>query len=79
LFEGDRDLSSAVYTYHDAPNDLALKSFALTKEATDTITVIKDIMAVNPILQVHLVPWSPVSKSFLLVELGTDQDISLRL
>jgi hypothetical protein len=54
------DVSYTDYSYNDVEDDEEMKHFTLNK-AANTIQVLKDIASVNKRVQVHLVPWSPVS------------------
>ncbi len=56
---GASDLSSTTFTYDDATKpDTALQQFSLAPEKTDLIPVLKEIIQLNPQLQIMGSPWS---------------------
>ncbi|MEO7311860.1 MAG: glycoside hydrolase family 30 beta sandwich domain-containing protein [Chitinophagaceae bacterium] len=58
---GASDLSSTVFSYDDLPagqTDLSLAQFSLSKDTTDLIPVLKQILAINPQIKILGSPWS---------------------
>ncbi|CAK5271404.1 unnamed protein product [Mycena citricolor] len=49
----------SVWSFDDAAGDTSLNSFSASRAPSYLYSVIRDIQAVNPLLKVHLVPWSP--------------------
>lgn len=59
---GASDLSPQVFSYDDLPvgmTDPTLASFSLSKDTTDLIPVLKEILAINPGIRILGSPWSP--------------------
>jgi len=59
---GASDLSQSVFSYDDMPvgsTDPTLASFSLSKDTTDLIPLLKDILAINPSIKILASPWSP--------------------
>jgi len=58
---GASDLNSFVYSYNDLPDgktDLKLEKFNLSQDLNDVIPVMKEILAINPSIQILASPWS---------------------
>ena len=59
---GASDLSANVFSYNDLPageTDVNMEKFSLAPEKTDLIPVLKEILAINPKIQILGSPWSP--------------------
>ena len=59
---GASDLSDHVFTYNDLPEgktDPMLKQFSLAEEQKDLIPVLKQILAINPQINILGSPWTP--------------------
>ncbi|ESK96732.1 glycoside hydrolase family 30 protein [Moniliophthora roreri MCA 2997] len=56
---GASDFSSSVYSFDDTANDNSLNNFNVNRAPSYLFTVLKDIQSVNPLIKVHVVPWSP--------------------
>ncbi len=59
---GASDLSSSVFSYDDMPpgqTDITLANFSLSKDTVDLIPVLKEILAINPVIKILGSPWSP--------------------
>ncbi len=58
---GASDLSASVFSYDDMPTgqtDLTLSNFSLSKDTTDVIPILKQILAINPNIKILASPWS---------------------
>lgn len=58
---GASDLSAAVFSYDDMPagqTDVSLANFSLSKDTTDVIPILKQILAINPNIKILASPWS---------------------
>lgn len=58
---GASDLSDRVFSYNDLPDgqtDVEMTKFSLEPEKADLIPVLKEILAINPDLQIMGSPWS---------------------
>jgi glucosylceramidase len=58
---GASDLSATVFSYDDMPTgqtDINLTNFSLSKDTTDLIPVLKQILAINPNVKIMASPWS---------------------
>jgi glucosylceramidase len=58
---GSSDLNDRVYSYDDLPageTDLDLNRFDLTPDRIDLIPVLREILAINPKIQILASPWS---------------------
>jgi len=55
---GASDLNSFVFSYDDVPEDFELKHFSLSQDLLDVIPVMKEILAINPNIQIMASPWS---------------------
>jgi glucosylceramidase len=58
---GASDLSASVFSYNDIPagqTDVNLINFSLSKDTTDIIPVLKQILAINPNIKIMGSPWS---------------------
>lgn len=58
---GASDLNSFVFSYDDVPygeDDFELKHFSLSQDLVDVIPVMKEILAINPGIQIISSPWS---------------------
>jgi glucosylceramidase len=59
---GASDLNASVFTYDDMPagqTDTALQHFTLAKDKTDLIPLLKEILAINPQINILGSPWTP--------------------
>ncbi|EEB89682.1 hypothetical protein MPER_12194 [Moniliophthora perniciosa FA553] len=56
---GASDFSSSVYSFDDTANDRSLNTFNVNRAPSYLFTVLKDIQSVNPLIKVHVIPWSP--------------------
>lgn len=59
---GASDLSQTVFSYDDMPvgqTDPTLANFSLSKDTSDLIPVLKEILAINPSIKILGSPWSP--------------------
>lgn len=59
---GASDLSANVYTYDDMPTgqtDPDLENFSLQPDETDLIPILKEIIAINPVIKIIATPWTP--------------------
>lgn len=59
---GASDLSPTVFSYDDMPvgqTDPTLANFTLSKDTSDLIPVLKEILAINPSIKIMGSPWSP--------------------
>jgi glucosylceramidase len=59
---GASDLSPTVFSYDDMPagqTDVTLANFNLSRDTTDVIPVLKQILAINPNIKIMGSPWSP--------------------
>jgi len=59
---GASDLSAEVFSYDDLPvgqTDEELKNFSLSKDTVDLIPLLKEIIAINPAINIMGSPWSP--------------------
>jgi glucosylceramidase len=58
---GASDLSAEVFSYNDLPagqTDVNLTQFSLSKDTTDLIPLLKEILAINPAIKIMGSPWS---------------------
>ena len=58
---GASDLSDRVFSYNDLPageTDVEMTKFSIEPEKTDLIPVLKEILAINPTIQIMGSPWS---------------------
>lgn len=61
LTVGASDMNSFVFSYDDMPNgksDWQLKHFSLAQDLNDVVPVMKEILAVNPDIEILASPWS---------------------
>jgi glucosylceramidase len=59
---GSSDLNDHVFSYDDLPageTDPALAKFSLAPDRTELILILKEILAINPKIQILGSPWSP--------------------
>lgn len=56
---GGTDLSASTYTYDDVAGDTSLSKFSISSAPAYVFSVLNDIKAINKVLKLHLVPWSP--------------------
>lgn len=49
-----------VYSLDDSSGDTSFRNFDITRSPSYLFSVLKDIMAVNGYVKVHILPWSPV-------------------
>jgi glucosylceramidase len=59
---GASDLSQTVFSYDDMPTgqtDPTLTNFTLSKDTTDLIPVLKQVLTINPSIKILGSPWSP--------------------
>ena len=50
----------SAYSYDDTSGDTSFSDFNINTAPSYVFSVIKDIMSLNSLLKVHIVPWSPV-------------------
>lgn len=58
---GASDMNSFVFSYDDMPRDKSdwkLKNFSLAQDLNDVVPVMKEILAVNPDIEILASPWS---------------------
>ncbi len=58
---GASDLSASVFSYDDMPTgqtDVNLTNFSLSKDTTDVVPILKQILAINPNIKILASPWS---------------------
>ena len=61
LTVGASDMNSFVFSYDDMPRDMSdwdLKSFSLAQDMNDVVPVMREILAVNPDIEILASPWS---------------------
>ncbi|KAJ7854644.1 glycoside hydrolase family 30 protein [Mycena leptocephala] len=56
---GASDFSANVYSLDDISGDTSFNNFNINNAPSYLFSVIKDILAINPALKVHILPWSP--------------------
>jgi glucosylceramidase len=59
---GASDLNASVFSYDDVPagqTDINLVNFSLSRDETDLIPLLKEILLINPALKILGAPWSP--------------------
>ena len=59
---GASDLDPAVFSYNDLPpgqTDPTLQQFSIAKDRENLIPVLKEILAINPVIKIMGSPWSP--------------------
>ncbi|KAL0564533.1 hypothetical protein V5O48_017513 [Marasmius crinis-equi] len=56
---GASDFSSGLYSFDDTSGDSSLKNFNINRAPAYLFSVLKDIKSVNPLIKVHVLPWSP--------------------
>ena len=59
---GASDLNAMPFTYNDLPagqTDVSLSRFSLTPDKNDLIPMLKEIIAINPHINILATPWSP--------------------
>ncbi|KAF8209562.1 glucan endo-1,6-beta-glucosidase [Mycena galopus ATCC 62051] len=56
---GATDFSAELYSLDDFNGDTTFKSFNMNNAPSYLFSVITDIMSINNILKVHILPWSP--------------------
>lgn len=56
---GASDYSAEVYTYDDVPGDTALEHFSIDRDRAYIIPAIREVLEINPDLQLFASPWSP--------------------
>ena len=56
---GACDYSAEVYSYDDVPEDMALKHFSIDRDRAYILPVIREVLEINPQLQIFASPWSP--------------------
>ncbi|KAJ8693341.1 hypothetical protein PTI98_008345 [Pleurotus ostreatus] len=58
-FSGASDFSASLYSLDDTSGDTSFNNFNINRSPSYLFSVLKDIIAVNNLVKVHLVPWSP--------------------
>ncbi|KAJ3824321.1 glycoside hydrolase family 30 protein [Lentinula raphanica] len=58
---GASDFSASVYSLDDSSGDTSFNSFNINRVPAYVFEVLKDILSINDILKVHILPWSPPS------------------
>ncbi|KAJ7663654.1 glycoside hydrolase superfamily [Mycena rosella] len=56
---GASDFSAKVYSLDDVNGDTSFSQFNINNQPAYVFSVIADILSINSILKVHIVPWSP--------------------
>ncbi|KAL4254382.1 glycosyl hydrolase 30 family protein [Pleurotus pulmonarius] len=56
---GASDFSASLYSLDDTSGDTSFNNFNINRSPSYLFSVLKDIIAVNNLVKVHLVPWSP--------------------
>ncbi|KAL1738416.1 glycoside hydrolase superfamily, partial [Schizophyllum fasciatum] len=56
---GASDFSAKLYNFDDVHGDTSFDNFNIDKAPSYLFSVLKDIIAINGNIKVHLVPWSP--------------------
>ncbi|KAL0571506.1 hypothetical protein V5O48_010456 [Marasmius crinis-equi] len=56
---GASDFSSGLYSFDDTSGDSSLRNFNINRAPSYLFSVLKDIKSVNPLIKVHIIPWSP--------------------
>ncbi|TDL27029.1 glycoside hydrolase [Rickenella mellea] len=56
---GASDFSPYVYSYDDSNGDTSFNNFNINNAPASLYSVLRDIMSINNLLKVHVVPWSP--------------------
>ncbi|KAI9568162.1 glycoside hydrolase family 30 protein [Boletus coccyginus] len=56
---GATDFSADRYSYDDTSGDVDLNHFNISAAPSYVFSTLKDILAINQLLRVHVVPWSP--------------------
>ncbi|KAJ7119298.1 glycoside hydrolase [Mycena crocata] len=56
---GASDFSAKLYSLDDVAGDTSFSSFDINNAPSYVFSVLTDIMSMNSILKVHIVPWSP--------------------
>ncbi|EPQ55644.1 glycoside hydrolase [Gloeophyllum trabeum ATCC 11539] len=56
---GASDFSASVYSFDDTSGDTALNNFNINNAPSYLFSTIQDIMSVNSILKIQILPWSP--------------------
>ncbi|KAJ6479912.1 glycoside hydrolase family 30 protein [Mycena vitilis] len=56
---GATDFSANAYSLDDVDGDTSFGSFSMDNAPSYVLSVISDILSINSILKVHIVPWSP--------------------
>lgn len=55
---GSSDLNASVFSYDDVAGDTTLSNFSLSKDETDLIPLLKEIIAINTSIKIIATPWS---------------------
>ncbi|HEY2726218.1 MAG TPA: glucosylceramidase, partial [Parafilimonas sp.] len=55
---GSSDLNASVFSYDDVAGDTTLSQFSFSKDETDLIPVLKQIVAINSSIKIIATPWS---------------------
>ena len=55
---GASDLNASVFSYDDVAGDTTLSQFSLSKDETDLIPLLKQIIDINPSIKIIATPWS---------------------
>ena len=66
-----------MYSYDDTSGDSSFSDFNINAAPSYVFEVINDIQSINDILKVHILPWSPVSRSDELLRSEDDIDSAL--
>ncbi|KAJ6566886.1 glycoside hydrolase family 30 protein [Mycena capillaripes] len=56
---GATDFSAKLYSLDDVAGDTSFSNFSMDNAPSYLFSVISDILSINSILKVHIVPWSP--------------------
>ncbi|KAJ7438487.1 glycoside hydrolase family 30 protein, partial [Mycena latifolia] len=56
---GASDFSDTVWSYCDTAGDTSFSTFDINRTPSAVWTVLYDILAINPLIKIYVVPWSP--------------------
>ncbi|KAF7338040.1 Glycoside hydrolase [Mycena venus] len=56
---GATDFSDTAWSYCDTPGDTTFSTFDINRTPSVVWTVLYDILAINPLIKIYVVPWSP--------------------
>ncbi|KAG1740170.1 glycoside hydrolase family 30 protein [Suillus paluster] len=56
---GATDFSANTYSYDDVSGDTSLNDFDINAAPSDVFSVLQDILSINSMARIHVLPWSP--------------------